>query len=223
MKFNLIKLSKTNTAPFLVVSLLYVLLLASPFIYFSILKSDPHSSVSAGINSPAIDAGDADEERSLESTDENNTSDEESATQTPINITNWKTNADSRGFIMLTRLAIFSSILAMGALGAAISSITRTKNNSLLNNDVTIFEILSIQTIGSIFALLLGFIFMGNLISGTLFPNPIIFYRIIYVPAAFAKLLVWSFIAGFSERLVPQLLNNLVSKSKNTNEINDES
>ncbi|UHO38884.1 hypothetical protein H5J24_01480 [Chryseobacterium capnotolerans] len=222
MKFNLIKLSKTNTAPFLIVSLLYVVLLGSPFIYFSILKGNPHSSVSAEIKSPALNAGNADEEGSEITDEDTDVSDEESTSQTPINITNWETNADSRGFIMLTRLAIFSSILAMGALGAAVSLITRTKNNALLTHDVTIFEIVSIQTVGAIFALILGFIFMGNLISGTLFPNPIIFYRIIYVPAAFAKLLVWSFIAGFSERLVPQLLNNLINKSK-TDEINNES
>ncbi len=217
MKFNLIKLNKANTAPFLMVGLIYVVLLGTPFIYFSILKGNAHTSVSAKIGDPAaIEAGNTGEEGSFVTTDENGrVSDEGFSAQTPINISNWKTNADSRGFIMLTRAAIFSSILAMGALGAAISLITRTKNNSMFTKDITIFEILSIQTVGAIFALILGFTFMGNLISGTLFPNPIIFYRIIYVPPAFAKLLVWSFIAGFSERFVPQLLNNLANKTKN--------
>ncbi|MNY69252.1 hypothetical protein D3C86_2071590 [compost metagenome] len=58
---------------------------------------------------------------------------------------------------------------------------------------------------------------MGNLLSGAIFPNPSVFYRIIYIPSAFAKLLVWSFIAGFSERFVPNILNNFIKKAEDTN------
>ena len=41
---------------------------------------------------------------------------------------------------------------------------------------------------------------------------PVARFLPLYIPAAFAKLLVWSFIEGFSERFVPNILNNLGRK-----------
>lgn len=231
-------LSKENTAPFMLVSVVYALILASPFIYFTILKSKPHNSNSVvwdenlvlknkdslkndtlkatdsisyfkGGNSVPLNKFDRVDE-TLPSNDES--PGEESVYVTTNNSSNWKMDADSRGFIMLTKIAIFSIILAFGALGAAISLITRTRNNEKIFSKITAYEILSIQTIGGIFAVILGFAFMGNMISGTLFPNPIVFTRVIYVPPAFGKLIVWSFIAGFSERFVPDLLSGFIKK-----------
>lgn len=79
---------------------------------------------------------------------------------------------------------------------------------------------------GGIFALLLYLAFMGNLISGTLFPafrSPappemnlfhIFLERGLQSHGDFAKAIVWCFMAGFSERLVPDFLNTLGGKLK---------
>ena len=128
----------------------------------------------------------------------------------------WWQNKDSDFFIILTRLSIFSCVLAFGALGAAVSLISRSRNSKASDDFVSLKELISIQTVGAIFALILSLIFMGELVAGTLFPRAEIFYRIIYIPAAFAKLLVWSFIAGFSERFVPKFLEGLSKKANDT-------
>lgn len=230
MKRTLFKLSQTNTAPFVLISLLYSILLLGPFIYFAFLKSSPHTSYYVNYAQEVIPSNDNDttevemgvapannfddedvhspSDRDVDETDAGNT-----VTMLNALTDDWKSNSESRQFRMLTRVATFSLICGFGALGAAISLITRTRNKELVHEDFSLSEILSVQTIGAIFALILGFAFLGNMISGTLFPNPRVFYRILYIPPAFGKLVVWSFIAGFSERLVPNILNNLTKKS----------
>lgn len=229
-------LSKDNTAPFILVAITYFFLLSTPFVFFLILKGSPHTSSSVSlyeykkvkdktttiVKKNSIESEDSFVDASgigvaqLNEFDDNEGS---SGTVDVItkNVKDWKKDADSRGFIILTRLAIFSVILAFGAIGAAVSLISRTRNNESILTNITILEILSIQTIGGIFACILGLAFMGNLLSGAIFPNPSVFYRIIYIPSAFAKLLVWSFIAGFSERFVPNILNNFEKKAEDTN------
>lgn len=226
-------LSKDNTAPFMLVSVLYCFFLSTPFLYFTLLKSRIHVSYSVGIPSEVEElAKDTANKDSINveggnsvplnkfdkvgddySTPNDENGDNEVFIKTD-NVSNWKRDADSRGFIMLTKIAIFSIIFTFGALGAAVSLITRTRSSEYALSNITTYEILSIQTIGGIFASILGFAFMGNMIAGTLFPNPIIFTRIIYVVPAFGKLIVWSFIAGFSERFVPNLLNNFSKKAE---------
>ena len=125
----------------------------------------------------------------------------------------WYQNAGSRPFIFFTRLAIFSAVLTFGSLGAAVSLITRARGDEGVPDGITKREVCAIQTVGAIFSLILSLIFMGALIGGSLFPNSETFYYIIYLPAAFAKLLVWSFIAGFSERFVPNMLKNLITRT----------
>lgn len=122
-------------------------------------------------------------------------------------------------YVVIVRLALFSAVLCFGALGSAISLISRVRNGEALLPVVTVHELISVQTIGAVFALVLSLIFMGNLIAGSIFPSWDPFYTIVYSPPAFAKLLVWSFIAGFFERFVPHMLDNL---SKRADEQEDE-
>ena len=64
---------------------------------------------------------------------------------------------------------------------------------------------------GSIFAAVLYFLFMGHYLEGTLFPH--VDEASLALPMNFGGLIVWSFLAGFAERLVPDVLTRLVARS----------
>lgn len=90
-------------------------------------------------------------------------------------------------------------------------------------------QVLLIPIYGGVFAMILYVIFLSEVIQGNLFPK-------FYIPPApskpdgvfmqqilkdtyplsgqdFAKLIFWSFVAGFSERFVPQVISNIANKS----------
>jgi hypothetical protein len=92
------------------------------------------------------------------------------------------------------------------------------------------FSIFQAPISGSIFALLLLFLFMGGLVSGQLFPIfdglKFFLHKFQWTPAGttlwgpnYAKLIVWCFIAGFAERFVPDTLDRLIAKSRNTDTV----
>jgi hypothetical protein len=125
---------------------------------------------------------------------------------------NWTQDAESRMYKTVTRLATFSAVAAFGALGAAVSVVSRKRElrgiPAIEGADMWV-----IQTIGAVFAILLAIMFLGGLIGGSLFPSSNgNWFSVVYIHPEFAKLLVWSFIAGFSERFVPQILENLVDR-----------
>ncbi len=90
------------------------------------------------------------------------------------------------------------------------------------------FQILLVPIFGGVFALVLYCIFLSGIVSGDLFPD-------FYIPKPpeagpdknfmfelftktypstgkdFAKFLFWSFVAGFSERFVPQIITKVTS------------
>src|SRR5690349_2636313 len=80
--------------------------------------------------------------------------------------------------------------------------------------------------VGAIAAVVLYLVFVGGLMSGSLFPSFSCFQGTcgdvtemmrFYLPAGpqdVGKALVWAFAAGFSERLVPDLLQGLVTKEQ---------
>ena len=81
--------------------------------------------------------------------------------------------------------------------------------------------------IGAIAAVVLYLVFIGKLLEGALFPSiscvqeqvcaslmDIMNYYWPSKPEDYGKVLVWSFAAGFSERLVPDVMQGLVTKEQ---------
>lgn len=120
-----------------------------------------------------------------------------------------------------------------GIVGGFVSIQQRIKtvsNEELVLLTKSWFQILLIPVFGGIFSLVLYCLFLSEIISGSLFPN-------FYIPEPtnsnpdtsfiidvftktypskgqdLAKFLFWSFVAGFSERFVPQVISNVASKA----------
>ncbi len=128
--------------------------------------------------------------------------------------------------------------LIFGIIGGFVSIQQRLnkmedKDLELLSGNM--FQILLIPIYGGIFAGVLYLIFLGGFLEGPLFPEfdyvtrstadePTEWIRKMLsetypkTTQDFAKLFLWSFIAGFSERFVPQVISNLVSKANDEKE-----
>lgn len=112
----------------------------------------------------------------------------------------------------------------MGLCAASISTIQRVlsvQDNNQLTQNIVAFKysekaIRFAPAIGLVFAIILSLLFAGRLISGKLFPEFINldWEQVLFVPSELAKWLTWSFIAGFSERLVPDMIDTLSKKVK---------
>lgn len=106
--------------------------------------------------------------------------------------------------------AIFSSVLFLGALGSTVSFFARhdLKEHQLKRSRTLV----GTQLLGAVFASILLFAFIGGLVQGSLFPKieAHSWIALSFRVPDWSKLLVWSFIAGFSERFVPDLLDNLI-------------
>ncbi|MDF1817943.1 MAG: hypothetical protein P1U54_04845 [Immundisolibacteraceae bacterium] len=136
-------------------------------------------------------------------------------------------------FFFNDRLMISWLVLECGIIGGFVSiqqrlSSVKVEELGLLAESWA--TILVIPIYGGIFALVLYVLLLAGLIQGHLFPA-------FYIPrfdvpptseniAAFltetypaqgadlAKLIFWSFVAGFSERFVPQIINNVSSSGE---------
>jgi len=132
-------------------------------------------------------------------------------------------------------------VLAMlaGMLGAFFSALTRLYNvdqasialitptvRQLGGRYLMMYSLVP-PVIGAIAAVVLYLIFVGRLLEGGLFPafscrkgmgcSSVLDLMNNYWPSNpedYGKVLVWSFAAGFSERLVPDVLQGLVSKEQ---------
>ena len=124
-------------------------------------------------------------------------------------------------------------VLAMGALGSFVSIQRRLKE--LTTADLELFakskghRLLAPFT-GGIMAALLYCIFIAELLSGNLFPTftessadmssgfRVLFEIASSDPKDYAKLVFWSFIAGFSERFVTDIIGGFVSEHQASKE-----
>jgi hypothetical protein len=86
-----------------------------------------------------------------------------------------------------------------------------------------VFSVYLAPLLGATFALVLFFIFLGGYLRGELFPDFTLPSLILgnfawsgtrMSGGDFAKLLIWSFIAGFAERFVPDTLTRLVDRGR---------
>lgn len=127
-------------------------------------------------------------------------------------------------------------VLFVGAMGGLLSMQHRSQNvnneGDLIDNTSEMMQSWSrifMPTInGALFALLLYLIFAGGLVSGELFPilgdpqgakdaNQEMSMSMMFDETRplksqeYAKLIVWSFVAGFAERFVPDTLSRFVS------------
>jgi len=146
----------------------------------------------------------------------------------------------SRYYTGMTNIPILPVILCVSVLGSFVSAQQRLQ--TVPEDGDPVLSILQLQDgsasiilapiSGVIFGLVLYLIFIGGLLQGALFPaintpkdnsvTGLVFtvFSLNTGPATgidFAKLLVWSFVAGFAERFVPDVLDRLISKSSEIN------
>lgn len=124
-------------------------------------------------------------------------------------------------------LPLLALIVVPGILGGLVSTLRRIQIARLGSNaDADLSELeegkLGIYLsplLGGIFALLLFFIFTSGLMEGDLFPKFCFDDLLLGEPKDYgctilAKLIVWSFIAGFAEKFVPDKLQRFTEESE---------
>ncbi len=119
-----------------------------------------------------------------------------------------------------------------GALGGTISTYIRVKSLPLMDENqpiiraLAIFQIYITPIVAGIFGFLLYLLFASGIVTGALFPE----FSGLDAPFETAKsmidvvstktnldgikALVWAFIAGFSERMVPNILDKIIKESE---------
>jgi hypothetical protein len=119
-------------------------------------------------------------------------------------------------------IALLAGVIALGVLGGFVS-FSRRLSESTDRGDPVIgsmqlmifktgapFSLLS----GGIFSVVLYLILRSGYLSGELFPKFADGSPMPSLPIDWSKLLVWSFLAGFAERLVPDTLDRLVGQAR---------
>ncbi len=147
----------------------------------------------------------------------------------------------SWGLFLQPRLVVSWLTLICGLVGGFVSIQQRLR--SLGEEDLTMLAeswpaVLLIPIYGAIFSQVLYLIFLAGLLQGDLFPA-------FYIPpfgdvptdekirqfllgtypksgVDFAKLVFWSFVAGFSERFVPQLVSTISAKVQSPPDMSEE-
>jgi len=145
------------------------------------------------------------------------------------------------GGLVFSRVTVLVVVAAAGALGGFVSALRRLyafqrifpvnffKTWHRVDLYLIIYSMIP-SLVGTIAAVALYLIFASGLVKGDLFPlfhlspaspRPDNFQNFVFnwqpvAPADYAKALVWSFIAGFSERFVPNLLERFANSQQQT-------
>jgi hypothetical protein len=149
-----------------------------------------------------------------------------------VSLTLWRVH-DHRD----TPILLFAIVFASGSIGGAVSFVRRLQ--SLPNRGESLGDLVELNggsgqyfspMAGGLFAIVLYILFAAGLVSGALFPtlesSSACASRISDFASAihpsmveeWGKLLIWSFIAGFAERFVPDTLDHLIARSEERNE-----
>jgi hypothetical protein len=123
-----------------------------------------------------------------------------------------------KGIIILCIAAV------AGATGSYLSALLRIlgirDNNELAQNIVAFklsYRALRLAPLlGMLFAIILSLLFASGLIGGTLFPEVYKnqWMEILFDGKELSKWIIWCLIAGFSERLIPDMLDKLSDEAK---------
>jgi hypothetical protein len=142
-------------------------------------------------------------------------------------------------FLLSKSLSIFAFVIGAGVLGALFSSLMRLYNyedlpKALIGGGLGLEDVWLVMyalvplIVGAISAAALYLAFMSGLLQGDLFPmfechdlaehscKSLEEFADKFAPRGpeqYAKAIVWGFIAGFAERLVPDLLKNIAGKA----------
>ena len=127
-------------------------------------------------------------------------------------------------FNVCALVALFSLNAIAGATGSLISVILRiqgVRDNNQLAQNIFAFKYSVTATklspvLGMVFALVLSLLFAGHIISGSVFPfdKEMNLNVLITDFGQITKWIIWGFIAGFSERLVPDMVDQISEKAK---------
>lgn len=139
------------------------------------------------------------------------------------------------------RTYLVSYVFMAGLIGGFVSIQQRLPSLGLdelreLSNSW--FSILLIPINGGVFALVLMILFLSGILEGSMFPRythsainheDLVGSFALWLNSTFpqsgpdiAKLLFWSFVAGFSERLVPQIIRSATQNIQETRESEDD-
>ncbi|MEQ6889233.1 hypothetical protein ABE957_11160 [Halomonas sp. CS7] len=116
--------------------------------------------------------------------------------------------------------------------------LNKVTEEELVLLDASWFQILLVPIFGGVFALVLYLLFLSGIVAGDLFPAfsfptredipegedfMLRIFRDTYPSSGpdLAKLLFWSFVAGFTERFVPQLISKVTSRVSEEDERDD--
>lgn len=144
-------------------------------------------------------------------------------------------------FFYNQRFLVTWAVPLCGIIGGFVSiqqRLNKVTDEELALLNASWFQILLVPIFGGVFALVLYLVFLSGIVSGDLFPvfsfpnrNDIeegedyilLIFRETYPSTGpdLAKLLFWSFVAGFSERFVPQLISSVTSSVTDTSARDD--
>jgi hypothetical protein len=131
---------------------------------------------------------------------------------------------------IVSEISLLLSLAALsGTTGSYLSALLRilgVRDNNQIAQNIVAFKssekaLRMAPRTGMLFALVLMLLFSAGLISGSLFPklNINAHSPLNFIPLEeLSKSLIWCFIAGFSERLVPDIIDRLSDKAKKAEE-----